>query len=217
MHAPVTTPPGSQPWQPQPWQQPPVPPPPRRNTGRAVAIVVIALLVLAGAGIGTYVLTKDRGPAPAAAAESTTSTAPEETEPSAAPEPGVCVEDRSRSADDAEIRSVPCDAPEAVYKVAKTLPEADADCPGSDYTLYYEEGAGGFTMCLMLNAVEGDCFVNLEDIDANVTRVDCAQGEFKVIKVVEGEAAESACPVDDAVVPQVYPEPPPSTVCLEAL
>ncbi len=184
---------------------------------------MITLLVLAGAGIGIYLLTKDRGSAPAAADESTTSTAPEtaettgSTEPAAAPEPGVCVEDRSRSANDAEIRSVPCDAPEAVYKVATTLPEVDADCPGSDYTLYYEEGAGGFTMCLMLNAKEGDCFINLDDINANVTRGDCAQGEFKVIKVVEGEASESACPVEDTVVPQVYPEPPPSTVCLEAL
>jgi hypothetical protein len=183
-----------------------------------VVIVVIALVVLAAAGTAIILQSRDGGSL--AVPRSTSSTAPQSTEPTdpaKPPDQGACVEDKSRSADDAEIQSVPCDAPEAVYKVAKTLPEPNADCPGSDYTLYYEEDPGGFTMCLMLNAKEGDCFINLENINANVTRVDCAEGEFKAVKVVEGEADESACPVDDTVVPLVYPEPPPGTVCLEAL
>ena len=182
---------------------------------------MIVLLVLAGAGIVIFLQIKDRGSASASGTQDTTTateTATETTtEPATPPDAGACVEDNSRSADDAEIQSVPCDAPEAVYKVAKTLPEPDADCPGSDYTLYYEEGPDGFTMCLMLNAKEGDCFINVENINANVARVDCAEGEFEVVEVVEGKADESACPTDDAVVPHVYPEPPPSTVCLKTL
>jgi hypothetical protein len=184
-----------------------------------VAIIVIVLLVLAGAGIATFLLFKDRESASASGTQDATTATDtiETTGPATPPDAGACVEDNSRSADDAEIQSVPCDAPEAVYKVAKTLPEPNADCPGSDYTLYYEEGPDGFTMCLMLNAKVGDCFINVENINANVARVDCAEGEFEVVEVVEGEADESACPADDAVVPHVYPEPPPSTVCLKTL
>ena len=225
----MMTPPEPQPGQQPPWQHPPPapppwhPPPPKRNTGRNVAIVVIVLLVLAVAATVIVLQTRDRESAAGPETQDSTTTAPDTTEttipttPAGPPDEGNCVEDTSVSADDAEVVPVPCDAPEAVYRVAKTLPEPNADCPGSDYTLYYLEDPNGFTMCLMLNAKEGDCFINVENINENVARVDCAEAQYKVVDVVEGQADEAACPTDDAVVPHVYPEPPPSTVCVETL
>jgi hypothetical protein len=178
--------------------------------------VLLVLLLIGGGVAGFFLLRKDDPPA-ASRDQPAPGSAGESAPASPSPDPGICVEFTSPTLSDAEIAEVSCDAPEAAYKVGKRLDKAGDSCPSDDYDTYTESGIGnGYTLCLMLNGQEGACLDNVDSTSLPTKRADCATARFKVIKAVDGEAAESACPTGETIVPVTYPEPP-TTVCVEAL
>jgi hypothetical protein len=213
-------PPGQPPgqWQPGGYGQypppPPTPPAPPARKKRAGLIVLLVLLLIGGGLAGFFLLRKDDTPA---ASEDKSAPGPAGESAPASPDPGICIEFTSETLTNAEIAEVSCDAPEAAYKVAKRLDNADDSCPSDDYDAYQETGIGnGYKLCLMLNGTEGACLDNVDSTSLPTERADCATARFKVIKAVDGEAAESACPTGETIVPVTYPEPP-TTVCVEAI
>jgi hypothetical protein len=210
-------------WQPAGYGQYAPPPPPqqrKKKTGLVLVIVVIALLLIGGGVAGIYLLRKDDPPA-AAKTNQPSETVPVSTGDSApaspSPDPGVCVKFTSPTLSNAEIAELGCDAPEAAYKVAKRLDKATDSCPSDDYDIYTETGIGdGFALCLMINGTEGACLDDMDSVSLPTKRADCATAAFKVIKAVDGEVNESACPSEETVVTVTYPEPP-TTVCVEAI
>jgi hypothetical protein len=125
-------------------------------------------------------------------------------------EAGDCIKVNSATNTSADVEKIDCNDKVAVFKVAKKLGNDTDQCPTPDYEKYTQRGGGSnFALCLMLNAKEGDCFANIED-PAKRARVDCANGEFKVSKVVN-KADEAACGGEGQ--PIVYPEPA-TTFCL---
>jgi hypothetical protein len=205
-------PPGQ--WQPGGYGQyapPPPAPPPKKKTGLVLVIVVIALLLIGGGVAGIYLLRKDD-----TSAASKTTQSSESVPASPAPDPGVCIKFTSPTLTNPEVAELGCDDPEAAYKVAKRLDKASGSCPSDDYDSYRETGVGeGYKLCLMINGQEGACFDDLDSTSLPTKRADCATAGFKVIKAVDGEADESACPTDDTVASLTYPEPP-NTVCVKA-
>ncbi|MGW0248923.1 LppU/SCO3897 family protein [Nocardia goodfellowii] len=109
-----------------------------------------------------------------------------------------------------------CDHPDANYVVAEKHSGADSDCATKDYSSYYQDGGNEYTLCLRLNAQEGDCFSGGPARAS--TKVECTvSADFKVDKIVRGVAASSACgPVGSDENTYVYPEPEPLTICLAA-
>jgi hypothetical protein len=209
-------------WQPAGYGQyaPPPPPPPKKKTGLVPVIVVIALLLIGGGAVGIYLLSKDDAPA-ASKTNQPSETVPASTEESVpaspSPDPGVCLKFTSPTLTDPEIAELGCDAPEAAYKVAKRLDKATDSCPSDDYDMYTETGIGdGFALCLMINGKEGACLDDLDSTTLPTKRADCGTAAFKVIKAVDGEVNESACPTGETIVSLTYPEPP-TTVCVEAI
>jgi hypothetical protein len=203
----------------QNWQYPapPPPPPPKRKSGVVVAIVVIAVLVLGGAGAAIYLLIKDQdNPSASPTGQQTTSTsrAPRTTESSSGPTggvppPGACIKVIRASATDAEIEEVNCSSPEAVYRIGKELSSSTGSCPDGDYAEYTETGANSLKLCLILNAKEGECF---KEGDQHDTRTDCPSADYKVAKVIDGNADADQCGADDAENALTYAEPP-TTLC----
>ena len=205
------------------------PEPPKKNTGVVVAIVVIALLVLGGAGVGLYLATKgDDGNNSAGGGTSTPvsgttgSTGQESatedettTEETADPgeaidaQPGDCIRVNVASATNADVETVDCSLPEAIYKVA-TREETDKEtCPNDQYVSYTEEGQ--LLLCLQLNVTKGDC---LAVTDAEDTRAECTSPDatYEVVDVLDGVDDETRCP--DATTDVItYPQPP-LTICL---
>lgn len=208
----------------------PPPEPPKKKTGLIVAIVAVAVLVIAGAGIGLYFVTKGDDGNDTAGGGTSTSSTPDKTDSSDTDgptgeettteetqdageaidaQPGDCIKVNVASSTDADVETVDCSTPEAIYKVA-TREETDTEsCPNDQYVTYTEEGQ--LLLCLQLNVAEGDC---LEVGDAD-TRVECsdAKATHKVVAVVDGVDDETKCP--DATTTEVvtYPKPP-LTVCL---
>lgn len=207
----------------------PPPEPPKKNTGMVVAIVVIALLVLGGSGIGLYLATKDDGNNSAgggtstsassdadsseqeSATEEETTTTEETAEPGEAidAQPGDCIKVNVASATNADVETVDCSLPDAMYRVA-TREETDTEsCPNDQYVSYTEEGQ--LLLCLQLNVAKGDC---LAVTDAQDTRVECTASDatYKVVDVLDGVDDETKC--SDATTDVItYPKPP-LTICL---
>jgi hypothetical protein len=187
-------PPGPQDYQPGPQAEyPPAPPgqPVKKSSKKKVwliiGIVVVALIV---GGVLVSVLNKNG----ASKAEA-----------------GDCIKVNSATEKSADVEKIDCNDRIAVFKVAKKLGNDTDQCPTPDYEKYTQSGGGSdFALCLMLNAKDGDCFAKLED-PAKRSRVDCANAEFKVVKVSNGKADEGECDAQSA--PLVYPEPP-TTFCL---
>ncbi|HEX6344064.1 LppU/SCO3897 family protein [Umezawaea sp.] len=169
------------------WQPPPV----KKGSGKVK--LVLTLVVVAALAVGGYFLNKS---APASA------------------KPGDCINIVSASITDPKIEKVECGAPNASYKVAKNLDSASDDCPAGDYGSYSESGrrGSGFTLCLMLNAAEGDCFKTEGSFVAGkTTKVTCdASADFTVSKVVTGSTDKAACGSDGNEL--VYSEPA-TTLC----
>lgn len=205
----------------------PPPEPPKQNTGMIVAIITIAVLVLAGAGVGLYFANKDSGGNNAGGetstsatgstdsseeepTEETTTTTEETADPGEAidAQPGDCIKVNIASSTNADVETVDCAAPEAVYRVA-TREETDTEsCPNDQYVSYTEEGQ--LLLCLQLNVSEGDC---LEVSDNEDKRAECsAPGvTHKVVAALEVDD-ENQCP--DATTEVItYPQPP-LTICL---
>jgi hypothetical protein len=170
---------------------PPVPPPAKKGGGKVK--LVLTLLVVAGLVVGGYFLNKS---APSSA------------------NVGDCINIVSASITDPEIEKVECGSQNAAYKVAKNLDSASDQCPEGDYGSYSESGrrSNGFTLCLMLNAAEGDCFKaegNL--VSGKTSKVACgASADFKISKVVTGSTDKAACGSDGNEL--VYSEPA-TTLC----
>lgn len=207
----------------------PPPEPPKKNTGMIAAIVTIAVLVIAGAGIGLYVVTNKDDGANTAGSDTSTS-APDKTgssgedepteettteEPTEDPgeaidaQPGDCIKVNVASSTNADVETIDCSTPEAIYKVA-TREETDTEsCPNDQYVSYTEEGQ--LLLCLQLNVSEGDCLV-VADAD---TRVECADptATHKVVAALDGVDDETQCPDDATTEVVTYPRPP-LTVCL---
>ncbi|MGB3440766.1 MAG: hypothetical protein WBA97_18620 [Actinophytocola sp.] len=154
----------------------PPPPPPGakpKNTGKIIKIVlgvgvVVAIAIVAIVNWGT--------------APSTSKV-------------GDCIKVNSVSTTDADVEKIDCNSKEAAYKVAATFDDSSAKCPGgteSDYVSYTESGRGDLTLCLTLNAKEGDCF---EQADAD-RRVECTdpKATFKIIKILTDTSDGASCP-----------------------
>jgi hypothetical protein len=192
-----------------------------------VAIVTIAVLVIVGAGVGIYFTTK--GDDSGGTADGTTTSTPDKTgsaegeatggetatEETAEPgeaidaQPGDCIKVNVASATNADIETVDCALPEAIYQVA-TREETDAEsCPNDQYVSYTEEGR--LLLCLQLNVEEGDCLV-VGDADE---RVPCTDPDVThaVVAVLDGVDDETQCPEGGTVEVVTYPRPP-LTVCL---
>jgi hypothetical protein len=205
--------------------QPPEPPP-QKKTGMIVAIVVVAVLVIAGAGVGIYLATKDNGTNNAGGetttSETTTDSSGEETtseeETTTTEEgggdavdaqPGDCIKVNVASSTNADIETIDCSTPEAVYKVATREENSTGSCPNDQYVSYTEEGQ--LLLCLQLNVRDGEC---LQITDTEDKRADCAAPEatHRVVKVLDGVDDETQC--DDATTEVItYPQPP-LTICL---
>ncbi|TDV41861.1 LppU/SCO3897 family protein [Actinophytocola oryzae] len=206
------------------------PEPPRRQTGKIIAIVVVALLVLGGAGFGIYLATKgdDNNTAGGGTTTSSTpdktSTSDEETtteedtttaDPGGGDavdaQPGDCIKVNVASSTDADIETVDCSTPEAIYKVATREETSTGDCPNDQYVSYTEEGT--LLLCLQLNVKEGDC---LEVSDSEDKRAECTAptATHRVVGVFDGVDDETKCG-DEATEVITYPQPP-LTICLVA-
>jgi hypothetical protein len=209
----------------------PPPEPPKNNTGMVVAIVAIALLVIAGAGAGLYFFNKDGGNNTAgsetstsasdktdsssdetAGADTTGETPAEETEaePGEAidAQPGDCIKVNVASATNADVETIDCSTPEAIYKVATREETDTGSCPNDQYVTYTEEGQ--LLLCLQLNVKQGDC-LEVGDVDK---RTDCAAPgvTHKVVYLLDGVDDENQC--SDATTEVItYPRPP-LTICL---
>ncbi|MGQ0629812.1 MAG: LppU/SCO3897 family protein [Sporichthyaceae bacterium] len=115
---------------------------------------------------------------------------------------------------DTAAEAVPCDDPEAAYRVALRLEGGAATCPSDIYTVAREVGGPAElrTLCLTYNVGEGECFVQSPQ---DTGRFDCASGPrvagIKILRLVPGVADEAACAgiVEPGaqVLPAVIPEP----------
>ena len=186
-------PPGVQPAFGQPAFGQPLPPMPPAKKGGGKVKLVITLVVVVGVLVGGYFLNKS---APASA------------------NPGDCINIVSASIVDPKIEKVDCGSTDAAYKVALNLDSASDKCPEGDYGSYSESGrrSSGFTLCLMLNAAEGDCFKTEGNfVSGKTTKVTCgADASYKVSKIVTGSVDKAACGSDGNEL--VYSQPA-TTIC----
>jgi hypothetical protein len=205
------------------------PEPPKKQTARIVAIVVAAVLVLGGGGVGIYFATKDKGGTNTAGGGTTTSspktgtsdTSEEETtttEETTTEEsggdaidasPGDCIKVNVASSTDADVETVDCSTPEAIYKVATREETDTGDCPNDQYVSYTEEGQ--LLLCLQLNVKDGECLAVSDEQDK---RADCTSPDatHRVVGVFDGVDDETKCG-EEATEVLTYPQPP-LTICL---
>jgi hypothetical protein len=111
-----------------------------------------------------------------------------------------------------QVTAIDCYEPAAVYEVGVVLARATAPCPSGDYRKYeQEDGLDDFSLCLLLNALQGDCFSGLDGTAP--TRTNCAAADVEVSFIQH--VAGATCPEGT---PLVYSEPAPGrTVCLTDL
>jgi hypothetical protein len=185
---------GSEPWPARPLQ--PLQPP-KRKAPFVVAGIAIAVVL----GVLAFVVVNNDHRSPVEWAKA---------QPSQA---GDCIKVISASTTAARVEKVDCTSPEAVFKVGTKLDGTHEQCPSDSYDTYTQSGRGDeFTLCLMLNAAEGDCFSHVTSGTTAKVACTAAEAEVRTDKVVNGEAAESACPADTGLT-LVYPEPG-ETLCL---
>lgn len=177
----MTYPPPPQPEQPQ------TEPPKKKSTGRKILSIVAGGLVVIVAVVIIGTIMQD---------DAVTA------------EVGNCVKVAEGGETDANIDVVDCGSQEALFEVAKKLDDAEASCPTEDYDKYTQTGdSGGFTLCLVMSAQEGECLTGVESQDvASMAKVPCTDGtaEVKITKMSE-TADDGLCGEDGA--PLVYPEP----------
>ncbi|HEX6358039.1 LppU/SCO3897 family protein [Actinophytocola sp.] len=134
----------------------------------------------------------------------------------ASAEVGECIKVNEATTTDADIEKIDCNSKDAVYKVAVTFDDSSATCPEGDYDTYSQGGrrTADVTLCLMLNAKEGDCFAQAGE---SVARVECTDPNavFQVMKVLSGAKDGSGCPEGSDSL--VFPKPDPGVVhCIAA-
>jgi hypothetical protein len=186
-----------------------------------MVVVLVALLVLAGAGTAVFLMAGD-----GKAGGKDTATGPETTAPkpagTSAPDPaggatgeaidakvGDCVKVNDASATEADIETIDCAQPAAVYKIGVREEDSGGQCPSPNYVSYTEEGV--LLLCMTLNAHKGECFHETDEQD---TRVGCdsPDASYKVGDIVEGTADANRCGTADAANALTYPKPP-LTIC----
>ena len=139
---------------------------------------------------------------------------------------GDCLKATGPGPKTTEFAVVDCGAPDAAYKVAERGGRRDS-CPDVTYGSYSERQGkrSGFTLCLMLNARQGDCFQQTVDFPTGqAAKVPCGAGAtYRVTKVLEGTADKSACGRNAASgVSNDFSRPralvyqsPPTTICTD--
>ncbi|ASR38010.1 hypothetical protein BAY61_26725 [Prauserella marina] len=103
---------------------------------------------------------------------------------------------------------VDCGEEKANAKVAVTLSGDGESCPSRRYDQIHRQD--GNTLCLMINAKDGDCFANISSPTEAYTRVACTDpsAELEVVKVVADTTdPDVACANTKATDGIVYPEP----------
>jgi hypothetical protein len=208
----------------------PTPEPPKKNNGMIIAIVAIALLVLGGSGVGLYLATKDDdGKNSARGGTSTSSSASDKTdssdegtsandEPVEEPvdpgeaidaQPGDCIKVNVASATNADVETVDCSLPDAMYRVATREETDTGSCPNDQYVSYTEEGQ--LLLCLQLNVAKGDC-ISVGSSEDKRTECTSADATYQVLDVLDGVDDETKC-ADTTTNVITYPQPP-LTICL---
>jgi hypothetical protein len=179
---------------------------------------IIAVSALLVAGLGAWVIAADGrstagGDEPQATAQAP-QTAPGRTSgavPGVAADAaaGDCIKVDKPGATDADVETVDCGDPAAVYKVGVRADRGARDCPGENYVKYTEQDS--LLLCLTLNARRGDCFHESDEQD---TRVPCGSPDasYEVGEIYEGEEDAARCGERDAPDALTYPRPP-LTIC----
>jgi hypothetical protein len=208
--------PGFPPWQTFP--PPLVPPSPVHRAGPSpktggmvlgclVLVLLVGGLVVVGVGVAAGWFTSDN-----AASEARV---------------GDCVKAVGAGPKLTDVEKVDCTAPDAAYKVATRGGRYDP-CGDVAYGSYGQRQGkrSGYTLCLMLNAKQGDCFQQTVGFPTGqATKVACGAGAtYRVTKFVEGVAdktqcgrnAEASAVSSDFSKPRVFVYPrPPTTICTE--
>jgi hypothetical protein len=131
--------------------------------------------------------------------------------------PAYVVGDCVQVVDSVQVTKVDCAAGDALYEVGVYLDDPAGTCPGDDYSAYRQTGGTKqeFTLCLMLNAGEGDCFALPAATLGEETRTPCDSDTAtrRVTKVVDGTADRNVCASGSRDDARVYPRPA-RTVCL---
>ncbi|PRX49914.1 hypothetical protein B0I33_10227 [Prauserella shujinwangii] len=110
---------------------------------------------------------------------------------------------------DEQPSKVDCAEDDATVKVAVKVDGANGICPEGDYdeiTL-----SGGDTLCLMINARQGDCFADVTSSTAGYKRVACTDpaAEIEFLKIsASADSPEEVCSGTEATFPVVYSQPP---------
>ena len=184
----------------------------RLNDQTAVLTGIIAVAALLVAGLGAWVISKDDGdagdkppaeePAPARTSGAVAGVA-------ADARVGDCIKVNTAGETDADVETIDCADPAAVYKVGIRDDGKDGDCPGENYIKYTEQDT--LLLCLTLNARRGDCFHQSEEQDTRVS-CDSPDASYEVGDIYEGAEDAARCGERDAANAITYPRPP-LTIC----
>ena len=174
-YGPPQTPPGGQ-YPPPPTgapqgYPPPPPPPPAKKAGLGVRIVVAVVVFVVAGGIALATKLDLFGGSPSTA------------------EVGDCIKVNKAAEADADVEKIDCKDSAAVYRIGAKSDTGIDDCPDGDYQVYTETGDNRLTLCLMLNAKEGDCFQEVQNDDGTLEhkRVECTSGDaaYRIGKVLD--------------------------------
>jgi hypothetical protein len=186
----------------------------RPSDQTAVITGIIAVAALLVAGLGAWVISKDGDEDTKQATAQPPPTGPARTSaavPGAAADArvGDCIKVNSAGTTDADVETIGCTDPAAVYKVGIREDREGAGCPGENYVKYTEQD--NLLLCLTLNARRGDCFQESEEQDARVP-CDSPDASYEVGEIYEGAEDAARCGEQDAPNALTYPRPP-LTIC----
>ncbi len=186
-----------------------------------MVVVLVALLVLVGAGTAVFLMSEGDS-ADTAAPATTSPAAPTVADPPPATratpaEPGAvtdaavgdCIKVNDVSATAADIETIDCADPLAVYEVAVREESTTRECPNRNYVSYTEDDV--LLLCLTLNAKEGQCFHEDSQQDTPVG-CDSPDASYRVGEIHEGTEDANRCGEADARNALTYPVPP-LTIC----
>lgn len=182
--------------------------------------IVVGVAVLVGvASCSVRTGEPDAGPADPTTTTTTTTVTTSTTGPVDTPADvsvGDCLEVTDPSPADYEVATTGCADHDAVFEVATIEDGPNGRCPTDDYDTYSQTGQDEFTLCLMLNGRQGECFDGLlvGAGPSGPVRATCRTAGAMVTKVLPNRADIKACPPGTAG-SMAYPQPAPGrTVCL---
>lgn len=191
----------------------------RPSDQTSVLTGILAVAALLVAGLGAWVISTGDGEqdrpaatakAPAPAPGRTSGAVPGAADDARA---GDCIKVNAAGETDADVVTIDCTDPAAVYKVGIREDGADGGCPGENYVKYTEQDS--LLLCLTLNAKHGDCF---HESDQQDTRVPCdsPDASYEVGDIYEGAEDAARCGERDAANAITYPRPA-LTICRLAI